>query len=148
MHAAVQKDLKDYEEGFIDEVGNLPGEAHIVVDKSVTPSVSPSHSVPHALKPKLKEELAKLVQLGVLTPVTKPTDLVSQLVIITKHNSDIRACLDLYPLNHALKRKHFHIPCLDDLLPSLSKVKVLSTLDLSHSYILVYMSRFTRKDAY
>ena len=53
-----------------------------------------------------------------ITPVQQPTDCVSNLVV-TK-SDDLRVCLDLQELNKALKREHFQLPSLDDILPNLS----------------------------
>ena len=38
------------------------------------------------------------------------------------------------PLNNALKREHFLLPTLDDLLPELADSKVFSTLDLREGF--------------
>jgi hypothetical protein len=58
-----------------------------------------------------------------LTVVT-PTDWVSSLVIVKKPSGKIRLCIDPEPLNKALKRYHYPLPIIEDLLPELSKAKV------------------------
>ena len=52
------------------------------------------------------------------------------IALVVKKNGNLRICIDPTPLNKALKREHFQLPTLDDLLPELADSKVLSTLDL------------------
>ena len=78
----------------------------------------------------------------VITHVDKHTDWVSQMSIeksfpcwvsqmsIARHKSqDIRICIDPIPLNEALKREHYILPVLGDILPEWLKYhKLLSSL--------------------
>ena len=50
------------------------GEYHINVDHTVKPVLHPARRVPFALKEKLKAELNRMVSLGVIEKVDKPTD--------------------------------------------------------------------------
>ena len=59
-----------------------------------------------------------------------PTDWVNQMAIATKNNGSLRICTDPRSLNLALKREHYQLPVLDDILPDLAKAKV----DLSLGY--------------
>ena len=72
----------------------------------------------------MKEELDRLVDKGVLVSVTEPTEWVSQL----------RICIDPQPSNAALKREHYKLPVLDDVLPKLKDAKVFSKLDVREAY--------------
>ena len=62
--------------------------------------------------------------------VDQPTDWVNQMSVTKKKSGDIRICIDPRPLNLALKREHFMLPVLDDVLPKLSGAKVFSVCDL------------------
>ena len=126
--------IQEFPDVFDEKLGSLPGIAHFVVDETVPPTISPPRPVPHALRPKLEEEIRRLVDLQVLAPVTEPTDWVSQLVMTSKKNGNIRVCVDPRPLNVALKREHFLLPRLDDILPPLAEAKVFSSFDLSNGY--------------
>ena len=53
---------------------------------------------------------------------------------MVKKNGNLRICIDPRPLNKALKREHFQLPTLDDLLPELADSKVFSTLDLRDGF--------------
>ena len=67
-------------------------------------------------------------------PISEPTQWVSQMAIVNKKNGSLRICIDPQPLNTALKREHFKLPTLDDILPELHNAKVFSELDVSHAY--------------
>ena len=95
----------------------------------------PPRRLPHAIRPKVKEELDKLVQTGVIIPVTKPTSWVSQLCVAEKKKSGaLRICIDPKPLNKALKRPLYQLPVIDDILPELAEAKLFSKLDLSSAF--------------
>ena len=126
--------IEKYAEIFNDEVGILPGEVHLEVDPTVTPVVMPARRIPAALKPKLKNAVDKLVDQKVIAPVNRPTDWVSGLVVATKKSGDLRICIDPRPLNKALKREHFYLPTLDDVLPEMTKARIMSTVDLANGY--------------
>ena len=51
-----------------------------------------------------------------------------------KANVEVRICLDPRPLNVALKRERTYLPVMDDILPKISKAKVLSKMDLRSGY--------------
>ena len=55
--------------------------------------------------------------LGVLERVTAATDWISSVVVETKKDGSLRVCIDPRPLNKALKRCHYSMPVVDDILP-------------------------------
>ena len=116
-----------------DDLGNL-GVVSLHIDHSVRPKVLPSRNIPIALRQTVKTKLDQLVQRKVISPVHDPTDWVSQMAIVKKTNGDIRICIDPQPLNTALKREHYKLPVLDDILPDLSHAKVFSKLDVKEAY--------------
>lgn len=123
-----------YKDVFEDKVGELPGVAHFEVDPSVSPVISPVRKVAIHMKPKMKEALDDLTKKAVIAPVNRPTDWLSHLVCTSKRNGELRMCLDPEHLNKALKREHFHLPVLREILPDLAHAKVFSTFDLRHGY--------------
>ena len=56
----------------------------------------------------------------------EPTKWVSSLVIAKKSNGKMWLSIDPQPLNKALKRSHYPLHVLDDILPNLSNAKVFS----------------------
>ena len=92
----------DFDDLFAD-LGCLPGTYHINIDPNVKPVVHPPRRVPFALRHKLRAELDRMVSLGVIEKVDQPTDWVNSIVLIEKHNGDLRICLDPKDLNRAIK---------------------------------------------
>ena len=72
--------------------------------------------------------------MGVLEKVPIPTDWVSSLVVERKKNGKIRLRADSKPLNQALKRCHYTLPIVDDILPELTKAKVFSLVDTRNGF--------------
>ena len=94
----------------------------------------PVRKVPFAVKDPLKQELERLVMTGILQPVDVPTNWISSMVVVKKSNGKIRLCIDRKPLNAALKRNHYPLPVIDDLLPLLVKFKVFSVVDARNGF--------------
>ena len=104
------------------------------INPDVTPTVLPARQVPIALKEPVKKELERLQELQVRTPVTAPTDWVSQLVTVYRNDNSVRLCLDPRPLNAALKRERFHLPTFDEVISELANAKIFSKVDLCARY--------------
>ena len=51
----------------------------------------------------------------------------------------LRVCRDPKPLNKALKRNHYPLPTIDDLLPELSKAQVFSVVDVKDGFWHVFL---------
>jgi hypothetical protein len=92
------------------------------------------HAVLVALKDRFETELDRLEELDVITSVSEPTEWVNQFVVAEKSTGKLRVCLDPAQLNKLLKRKHYHLPVIDDVLPQLSKAKVFTKLYLANGY--------------
>ena len=101
----------DYADVFDNKLGKLHGKAHFQVNPDICPVVSPVRRIPISLKAKIKAELDNLTDQNVITPIQDPQ------------------CL-----HKALKREHFRLPVLDDILPELSNAKLFSTLDVKNAY--------------
>lgn len=115
------------------DLGDL-GEATLVVDNEVQPKTLPCRKLPLAIKDRDKSELDKLVDRGILVPVTTPTRWVSQMAVVHKANGKLRICIDPQALNSALLREHYKLSTLDDILPKLQKAKLFSKLDIKEAY--------------
>ena len=59
--------------------------------------------------------------------MTEPTDWVSSMAIATKKSGELRICIDP-------RIEHYHLPTLDDVLPDLSKARIITTMDLRAGY--------------
>ena len=107
---------------------------HLEIDPSVTPVQLPTKRVPLAVKEMLKTEITRLEKLGVIKAVDVPTDWISAMVVTMKKDGRIRLCVDPKPLNRALKRNHYPLPTIEDVLPQLAKVKLFTVLDAKNGF--------------
>ena len=114
--------------------GKLDGQYNLEIEADAVPVVHPPRKVPIAIKPQLKEELERLHNLGILAPVVEPTPWVSSMVVVKKPNGSLRICIDPKDLNKVLKRSHYTLPTIEDILPDLSRAKVFSTFDVKNGF--------------
>ena len=129
------KDIFDkYSVVFDGRLGALPGCVHLHIRNDIKPRIQPARRIPFALDEKFRKELDKMVEMGVVTKVDEPTEWVSQVVVTTKKSGELRVCIDPKFLNEALKREHYRLPLLEDILPALSKAKYFTKVDLSSAF--------------
>ena len=137
------------EECFISQIKALQlgdlGEATLRIDENAQPKVLPCGKIPLAIEESLKEELDRLVEKGVLVPVTEPTVWVSQMAVVHKLSGKLRICIDQQPLNAALTREHYKLPVFEDVLPKLMDANVFSKLDVREAYWQVRLDEESSK---
>ena len=100
---------------------------------------------PLAIEDAVEEELDRLVEKGVLVPMTEPTERVSQMVVVHEPSGKLRMYIDPQPLNEAFKREHYRLVVLDDVLPKLRDAKVFSKLDVREAYWHVKLDKESSK---
>ena len=88
-----------------------------------------ARTVPHPLMPKVEDELKSMEQLGVISPVTEPTDWCSGMVVVPKKNGSVRICVDLTQLNRSVRREVHPMASVDESLAKLGGSSVYSKLD-------------------
>lgn len=115
-------------------LGCFPTTYKIEVDDRITPKISPIRRVAYSLTEKLKRKLDDLEKQGIIRKVEKPTEWVSSLVIVEKKNGDLRLCLNPKYLNEAIKREHYLIPNIDDIMYQLNNKKWFTVLDMKDGY--------------
>ncbi|GFS01188.1 transposon Tf2-1 polyprotein [Elysia marginata] len=118
-----------------ESIGDL-GTASLTTDPDVTPRALPCRAVPLAPRERVRAELTSLCTRGILEPVHKPTAWVNQMVVVEKKNGAVRICIDPQPLIKALKREHYKMPILDDVLPELQSSRLFSKLDVREAFIM------------
>jgi hypothetical protein len=116
-----------------DKLGDL-GVARLYINPEVRPRVLPCRRIPFAIQDDVKRDIEKLVDRGILIPVDKPSEWVSQMAVARKSNGKLRICIDPQPLNGALQRQHYQLPTLDDVLPKLHESRVFSKLDVQEAF--------------
>ena len=114
--------------------GKLEGELHLELDESVQPIQLPPRRVPLAVKDELQAELEILSIMEIIAKVDDPTDWISSMVVTTKRNGKVRLSIDPKALNNALKRNHYPLPSIEDVLPLLSDAKLFTVLDARNGF--------------
>jgi len=116
-------------------LGKLKTKYKITLDENVQPvALYTPRKVPHPLLPKVKDELDVMLQADVISPVTVPTDWCSGLVPVLKPSGKVRICVDLQPLNRAVKRETHPMNSVQASLAKLSNAKVMSKLDANSGF--------------
>ena len=75
-----------------------------------------------------KSELDSMEE-NIIEKIEHDTDWVNFIAIATKKNGNVRLCLDLRPLNKAIKRQHHHIPKFDEIASKIKGAKYFTTPD-------------------
>ena len=132
-NAATPEYLDLYKECF-GELGCLSTVHHIEINEDSKPVIHPPRKVPYALLKRLKIELDKMVKMGVVKVVTKPTQWVNSMVIVEKPGGKLRICLDPKDLNKVIKRQHLKLPTTEEILDQMTGSKYYTKLDASNVY--------------
>ena len=110
------------------------GTYHITLHDNHQPVINTARRIPHSLKDRLRQALERNVRSEVLSKVDEPTDWVNNLVVVEKKNGSLRLCLDPKDLNRAIKREHYTILTLQEIVTEFSEKTAFSTLDLKDGY--------------
>ncbi|XP_032997840.1 uncharacterized protein LOC117042402 [Lacerta agilis] len=104
------------------------------LDPAVCPIRLKPRRVPFALKPRIDEELDKLVEQGVLEPVSHAR-WETPIVCPLKANGAVRICADYKcTLNKALQQNAYPVPVVSHVLASLAGGQIFAKLDLAQAY--------------
>ena len=134
VHSVRETDIMTEYGDVFTGLGCLLGEYHMEIDNTVKPVQHQPRRVAVALKPELQKKIDELERKGVLAKVTTPTDWISSMVAVRKPSGKLRICLDPQDLNRALKRPHYPMPTVEEILPHLSNAKVFSILDAKDGF--------------
>ena len=96
----------------------------------MSPTIQAPRKVPLAILPKLKKKLDSLRKLGVVSPVTAPTDWVNSLVVVEKKDGTLRLCLDPPDLNKAIKREFYRPPSPEEVSSKLHGMNIFTVVDM------------------
>ena len=115
-------------------LGRMHDTCKIQIDSSVPPVVHPPRKVPAALGNALKQELQRLEKEEVIEKVDHPTEWVNSLVIVEKRGGGLRLYLDPRDLNKAIKREHYQLPTIEEIVSRQAGNKVFSVLDANSAF--------------
>ena len=116
-------------------MGKLKTECHITLRPDAIPfCLYNPRKIPHPLIPKVKSQIETMLQQGVISPVTAPTEWCAGIVPVLKPNGSVRICVDLTHLNKAVQREIHPMPSVDENLAKLGDSKIFSKLDANSGF--------------
>ena len=86
------------------------------------------------MRDKVKDELLRMMKEGIIKRVKKPTSWVHSMVVVTKPNGSIRICIDPRDFNKAVKRQHFPLLTVEEVVSRIPNAKVFSKIDSTSSF--------------
>ena len=131
--------LKNAFPNSFDTTGNMPGQYTIKVDTSIHPVQHARRKVPIEAREEIEKALQKMVDNGIITPVTEPTEWVSSLTYPRKSDGSICPCLDTCNLNKAIIHEHYKAPTLEEISHKLSGATVFSKLDAKDVFWSIHL---------
>ena len=104
------------------------------IDRSIIIN-RPARRIPVDMQDRVKAELERMADLGVITPVSEPTEWVSSMVATNKKQTkDIRICIDPRDLNTALKCPHHPMRTVEEVASQTANATLFSVLDAKSSF--------------
>ncbi|CAC5392126.1 unnamed protein product [Mytilus coruscus] len=135
--------ISDYGEIF-KGLGTLPKTHHIEVNPLIPSVVHPPRKIPAALRDQVRTELDRMESLGVIAKQDEPTDWVHSMVVVRKPGK-LRVCIDPKDLNRAIKREHYHLETIDEIVERLPKASVFSRFDATHGFWQIQLDEDSSK---
>ena len=124
-----------YKDIFGADLGKLPVEYRMKLDPEVKPVIQPPRRIPVLMQDKVKAELERMVKMGVIKPVSKPTSWVSSFVAVKKKGKEeIRICIDPRDLNHAIQQQHYPMRTIEEVAARIPNAKFFTVLDASSGF--------------
>ena len=128
-------------------LGNLQKEYSITLkDKdNATPfCLYTPRKAAHPLLPKVKQEINRMLEQGVISPVTGPASWCSGIVVVPKPNVAVRIGIDLTHLNKAVQREAHTVSSVDESVAALVNSKIFSKLDAKSGFWQIPLSKESR----
>lgn len=129
-----QQLVNTYDDVFNGPIEALPGEVHFELDSKVSPVQASPRNVPVALRDAVKAQLDKHERDGHLASVSEPTEWISNMVIV-RQPEKLRICIEPKSLNQALRRSHYIMPTLEDVLHKLPKARIFTLVDARDAFL-------------
>jgi hypothetical protein len=108
-------------------------EARMVLKEGVTPVFHKAYDLSYALRAVLESETNKLVNTGILEPVTH-SHWATSVLLVPKRDGSYRIVTHKATVNPAIKLDHYPIPRVEDIFNTLSGCQVFSVIDIAAAY--------------
>ena len=123
----------------IDSIGKFPGPPYTIhLNPSIQLKQTPCRPVPMHLKEAFKKEIDKMLQAGVLKPVTEATPWINSFVFVElkdkSRNLKLGICLDPTNSNKAIIRETYHFKTPEDIAHLIAGPCTMTVLDCHKGY--------------
>ena len=120
----------------------------IQLQEGATPTYVKPYRLPYAQKQEINEQISKMLNDGIIEPAVSEWS--SPLLIVPKKgdasgNKKWRVVIDFRLVNKQLRDDKFPLPCIDQILDSLSGAMYFSHLDLSQGYYQIELEPNSRR---
>ena len=104
---------------------------------------SPPLSTMYSLSPSELESLWTFLDEHLAMSFICPPSSTHTAPVLFVHKKDgfLCLCVNFRGLNKIMKKDHYPLPCISDLLDALSHAKIYTKLDLQHAYHLVHIAK-------
>ncbi|KAL1277849.1 hypothetical protein QQF64_024522 [Cirrhinus molitorella] len=135
--------LKDFEDLFIG-LGCLSGEHRIKINTEIRPVVHAPRRIPVALRDRVIKELQRMEEMGVIAKQAEPTEWVNSMVTVVTANK-IRICMDPKDLNKAIRREHYPVLTVEEVVSRMPNAKYFSVLDANQGFWQIKLDQDSSK---
>ena len=118
-------------------IGRLKQKHSIKLKPECEPVIHPARRVSYRLQEQFEKTLSDMERNEIITKVTEPTEWVNPIVTVRKPSGALRICLDPLELNKAIRREHYSIPSLGEIVAKLHGAQYFSTLDATSGFLQI-----------
>ena len=112
-----------------------PYDLKINLEEGASPPVGVMYSLSQLELQVLWEFIDEHIRIGFIWPSSSPHG--APVLFVHKKDSSFRLCVDFRGLNKISKKDRYPLPFISDLLSTVGKACIYTTLDLRHAYHLV-----------
>ncbi|XP_075159734.1 uncharacterized protein K02A2.6 isoform X1 [Haematobia irritans] len=136
LNSKVKDLIKKFSKVFSSTMGRITGyQARLPLTPGAVPKIFKPRKVPFSLMQQVEDELERLVQEGLLKPVSA-SDWATPIVVVPKKDTQVRLCGDYkITINPVLKVDEYPLPSVDELFSCMAGGDKFTKLDLSKAYL-------------
>lgn len=135
LSEAIPQGLCDFPE-LVRTTGTLPGKYTIKIQPNAKGVVHPVRRQPATLKEKIVQKLHEMEEDGYIARVEQPTEWVSSMVAVYRGDK-IRICIDPSDLNKVIKREHYPMRTVEEVVASMPGAQIFSVLDAKSGFLQI-----------
>lgn len=105
---------------------------HKITLTDTKPIKQQPYRIPESMRAEIEKQVSTMLELGVIRPSQSPW--ASPIVLVPKKNGETRICIDYRKLNTVTKGDAYPLPNIEDMLASICKGRIFTSLDIRAGY--------------